>query len=96
MSLILNRLQNMDKQNIFEIKKKDHLKQINQSTYILKINSNTFLIANSLIDFLKRKENDIKILEVTLEEVSRLIEKKLSKNYEFMGIYNPNFPKLIN
>lgn len=96
MSLILNRLQNMDKQNIFEIKKKDRLKQINHSTYILKINSNTFLIANSLIDFLKRKEKDIKILEVTLEEVSRLIEKKLSKNYEFMGIYNPNFPRLIN
>ncbi|MCQ8213491.1 hypothetical protein NON08_13370 [Cetobacterium somerae] len=96
MSLILNRLQNMDKQNIFEIKKKDRLKQIDYSTYILKINSNTFLIANSLIDFLKRKEKDIKILEVTLEEVSRLIEKKLSKNYEFMGIYNPNFPKLIN
>lgn len=93
MSLVLNRLENMKKQSIFEIKKKDALKQ-RKSTYIFKVDSNTFLIASSLIDFLKK--NETKVLKVTLEEVSKLVEVKLETNYEFMGIYNPNFPKLVN
>ena len=93
MNSISNRLENMKKQSIFEIKKKDALKQ-KKSTYILKINSNTFLIASSLIDFLK--EDKTKVLKVTLEEVSKFIEMKLETNYEFMGMYNPNFPKTIN
>lgn len=93
MNLMLNRLENMKKQSIFEIRRKDTLKQ-KKSTYIFKVDSNTFLIASSLIDFLK--ESEIKTLKVTLDEVSKFIEVKLEKDYEFMGMYNPNFPKLVS
>ena len=93
MNLMLNRLENMKKQSIFEIRRKDTLKQ-RKSTYIFKVDSNTFLIESSLIDFLKDKE--IKTLKVTLDEVSKFIEMKLEKDYEFMGMYNPNFPKLVS
>ena len=41
MSLILTKLKNMDKQSIFEIKKRD--KEKKSSIYILKIDSNKFL-----------------------------------------------------
>lgn len=93
MDLMLNRLENMEKQSIFEIRERGALKQ-KRSTYIFKVNSNTFLIASSLIDFLK--ESETKTLKVTLDEVSKFIEVKLEKNYEFMGMYSPNFPKLVS
>ena len=93
MNLILTKLKNMDEQNIFEIKKRDKVKK--SSIYILKIESNKFLTSNTLIEFLKKKDLRTEVLEFTLEEISRLIEKKLYTNYEFMGMYDPNFPKEI-
>lgn len=93
MNLILTKLKNMDEQNIFEIKKIEKISK--SSIYILKIDSNKFLTSNTLIEFLKKKDLRNEVLEFTLEEISRLIERKLSTKYEFMGMYNPNFPKEI-
>ncbi|MGL5278029.1 MAG: hypothetical protein ACRC8M_02955 [Cetobacterium sp.] len=93
MNLILTKLKNMDEQNIFEIRKREKITK--SSVYILKIDSNKFLISNTLIEFFKKKDLRNEVLEFTLEEISRLIERKLSTKYEFMGIYNPNFPKKV-
>ena len=53
------------------------------------------MTSNTLIEFLKKKDLRTEVLEFTLEEISRLLEKKLYTNYEFMGMYDPNFPKEI-
>ncbi len=92
MNLILIKLENMDEKNIFEIKKRGKSKDT--STYILKVDSNEFLTSSSLEEFLKTKEMRFGVLEFTLEEISRLIERKLSTNYEFIGIYEFNPSKL--